>query len=321
MFDIRPPRTAKPAPPPDTSESTTSLPSQWYILVGLLIAAMGTAGYLAYTLDERNERIELLLRERNALSAELTTASSTIATIEQERSELRDALEELADDYRDAREQNDEFEDQIRDLAGTIGDLGTLADFDKELLQKYSRVYFLNENYYPQQLEEIEEDYLLDPADDEYFHARAMKHLEDLMDEAEEEGLDLKITSAYRSFDEQSELKGRYLQTYGEGANTFSADQGYSEHQLGTAVDFTTPAIDGLTEAFAETEEYEWLLENAHRYGFILSYPEGNEFYVFEPWHWRFVSRDLARDLHRSGETFYETSQRELDKYRLEFFD
>lgn len=282
---------------------------------------MGTAGYLAYTLHERNERIEMLLRERNALSAELTTASSTIATIEQERSELRDALEELADDYRDAREQNDEFEDQIRDLAGTIGDLGTLADFDKELLQKYSRVYFLNENYYPQQLEEIEEDYLLDPEDDEYFHARAMKHLEDLMDEAEEEGLDLKITSAYRSFDEQSELKGRYLQTYGEGANTFSADQGYSEHQLGTAVDFTTPAIDGLTEAFAETEEYEWLLENAHRYGFILSYPEGNEFYVFEPWHWRFVSRDLARDLHRSDETFYGTSQRELDKYRLEFFD
>ena len=298
------------------------------LLIGLLILALLGSSGLGYLLYERERRIDMLLhernrflQERNALSTDLAAASSTIVQLEAERAELREDLEDLADDYRDARDQNEEFEDQIRDLAGTIGELGTIAEFDEELLQKYSRVYFLNENYYPERLAQIDEEYLLDPDDDEFFHARAMEHLEDLMEEAEDEGLDLKITSAYRSFDEQVDLKGQYLQTYGEGANTFSADQGYSEHQLGTAVDFTTPEIGALTEAFAETEEYEWLLENAHRYGFILSYPEGNEFYVFEPWHWRFVSRDLARDLHRSGETFYETEQRELNEYRLEFFE
>ncbi|NIQ05864.1 MAG: M15 family metallopeptidase, partial [Candidatus Korarchaeota archaeon] len=80
--------------------------------------------------------------------------------------------------------------------------------------------------------------------------------------------------------------------------------QGYSEHQLGTTVDLTTTEIGGPYESFAGTEAYEWLQKHAHRYGFILSYPEENEFYIFEPWHWRFVGTDLARDLERHDETF-----------------
>ncbi len=63
------------------------------------------------------------------------------------------------------------------------------------------------------------------------------------------------------------------------------------------------------------------MLDNAHRYGFILSYPEGNEFYIFEPWHWRFVGEDLARDLDRADAHFYDWEQREIDKYLLTIFD
>jgi D-alanyl-D-alanine carboxypeptidase len=108
---------------------------------------------------------------------------------------------------------------------------------------------------------------------------------------------------------------------YGSGANTFSADQGYSEHQLGTTVDITDETVGGTYASFAQTEAYEWLLDNAYKHGFILSYPEGNEFYIFEPWHWRFVGTDLARDLQRSDDDFYTMDQREIDKYRLEMFD
>jgi D-alanyl-D-alanine carboxypeptidase len=294
-----------------------------YIAVSvILLCVLGYFFYVhTHTITSLEQKVSTLETERSELQTSLATASSTILDLQSELTESEEKRAELADELADEEDRNEAFENQIRSLTGTVGDLGTIAEFDEELLQKYSRVYFLNENYYPEELDKIDEEYLFEPEDDEYFHAKAMEHLEDLMNAAEDENIDLKITSAYRSFDEQSELKGQYLQTYGEGANTFSADQGYSEHQLGTAVDFTIPDVGALTESFANTEAYEWLLDNAHEYGFILSYPEGNEFYVFEPWHWRFVGRDLAEDLDRSGDTFYETDQRELDEYRLDFFD
>jgi D-alanyl-D-alanine carboxypeptidase len=108
---------------------------------------------------------------------------------------------------------------------------------------------------------------------------------------AENDGINLRIISAYRSFGSQSELKSSYLMTFGSGANKFSADQGYSEHQLGTALDFTTAELEANFINFDKTTAYQWLLNNAFKYGFILSYPEGNQYYQFEPWHWRFVGR------------------------------
>jgi zinc D-Ala-D-Ala carboxypeptidase len=142
-----------------------------------------------------------------------------------------------------------------------------------------------------------------------------------MLDDAAEDGIDLKVVSAYRSFDEQDDLKGQYTQLYGSGANTFSADQGYSEHQLGTTLDLTTPTIGGAYTSFATTEAFAWLRANAYKYGFILSYPENNTFYVYEPWHWRFVGEDLARDLHRADAHFYDWDQRKIDEYLISIFD
>jgi len=139
--------------------------------------------------------------------------------------------------------------------------------------------------------------------------------------EAEADGINLWILSAYRSFGTQSSLKSGYKITYGSGANAFSADQGYSEHQLGTTVDFTTSGIGGGFTGFENTEAYQWLLDNAHRYGFTLSYPKGNAYYIFEPWHWRFVGTELARDLHGQDKGFYDLPQREIDEYLLNLFD
>src|SRR3989344_4129687 len=218
-------------------------------------------------------------------------------------------------------DRNEEFEDQIREISGTVGVLDKLSKTDEELLQKYSRTYFLNENFVPMKIRQIEEKYILPGKKDQYFHGDAIGFLTDLLDAAKRAGHDLKVISAYRSFDEQADLKGQYTQVYGTGSNAFSADQGYSEHQLGTTLDLTDPVTGGTYTSFAQTEAYAWLIENAHRYGFILSYPEGNGFYIFEPWHWRFVGVDLASDLHRQDKSFYDLDQRELDKYLITIFD
>jgi len=55
---------------------------------------------------------------------------------------------------------------------------------------------------------------------------------------------------------------------------------------------------------FNKTKAYQWLLNNAYKYGFILSYPENNEYYIYEPWHWRFVGIKLATKLHNENKFF-----------------
>lgn len=66
---------------------------------------------------------------------------------------------------------------------------------------------------------------------------------------------------------------------------------------------------------------FEWLKEHAHDYGFILSYPKGNEHYMYEPWHWRFVGVALATSLYERKLNFYDIDQREIDSYIGKLFD
>jgi D-alanyl-D-alanine carboxypeptidase len=152
-------------------------------------------------------------------------------------------------------------------------------------------------------------------------HTKVLPYLLDLLKTARNNGLDLKIISAYRSFGEQSTLKGAYTVNYGSGANTFSADQGYSEHQLGTTIDFTNTSVGSSFSGFSKTKEYEWLMQNAYKYGFMISYPQENTFYQFEPWHWRFVGRNLANKLHEDNKNFYDLDQRTIDAYLISIFD
>ena len=119
-------------------------------------------------------------------------------------------------------------------------------------------------------LKEIDSRYILPGKKDQYFHGDAIDFLTDMLDEAADDGLDIKVVSAYRSFDEQIAVKGQHTLVYGSGANAFSADQGYSEHQLGTTVDLTNPTVAGAFTSFAATDEYEWLQKNAYKFGFIL---------------------------------------------------
>jgi len=293
-----------------------------YIFAGVAGLGLISTGFLGMrTLDQTS----VIENQANRIDSQLAVISSnegTILELETDLGNLKNDLEDLVEDYEDELDRNEEFEDQLMDLAGELDEFERLNEIDEELLSKYSKVSFLNENYIPSDIEKIDDDYILEGKDDQYFHGDAMRFLERMFDAAERDDIDLKIISAYRSFDEQNELKGQFTEVFGTGANAFSADQGFSEHQLGTTIDITTPAVGGTFESFGQTKAFEWLQDNAHKYGFILSYPEDNTFYVYEPWHWRFVGRDLARDLDRDDDrTFYTLDQREINKYLLEFFD
>ncbi len=239
-----------------------------------------------------------------------------IVLSEQEKNlTLEEALQE-------AKEKARNLERDFEDINDNVSDLEKIAKTDKELLQKYSKVYFLNEHYVPSDLKTIPTKWTFLDNRKYEIHGKVFRFLEDLLEDAEDDDMNLQVISAFRSFGEQAQLKGTYTIQYGAGtANTFSADQGYSEHQLGTTVDFTTPEIGSSYSGFENTEEYEWLQKNAYKYGFTMSYPQNNQYYQYEPWHWRFVGKDLAEDLYDDGDFFYDLLQRDIDKYILNFFD
>lgn len=220
------------------------------------------------------------------------------------------------------QERNNNFANQLNALGADVGNLVKLSKTDKELLQKYSKVYFLNENYIPSNLTGINPRFSNVQDKIPQVHTNVWPFLERLLNDAEASGMGIKIQSAYRSFGTQSTLKQSYKITYGAGtANNFSAEQGYSEHQLGTTVDFTTAAVGSALSGFDKDKAYQWLRSNAHRYGFTLSYPPNNSYYQFEPWHWRFVGVALATRLHNEGKYFYDLDQRVIDEYLINIFD
>ncbi len=280
-------------------------------LTFLFLAASAVGGgayYLSYleiqdltqNLDQSNEKIEEL--------------NNIIANLETDKELLTEGLN-------NEKERLNDLAGQVAEATGTVGVLDKLAKTDEELLQKYSKVYFLNEHYVPPSLTDIDEDYLHDGDKKEEIHTNVWPYLKDLLKDAEEDDIDLKVVSAFRSFSRQSQLKAGYTVVYGSGANAFSADQGYSEHQLGTAVDFSAGIDTTPFNGFENSESYKWLLDNAYRYGFVLSYPLNNAYYQFEPWHWRFVGKDLARYLHRNDLNFYDVDQRKINEYLVNIFD
>lgn len=299
-----------------------------YILGLSLLLLLGAGVYLWLNFQDLKDAHATLLTQLDATESKLASSTAHIEVLRVELENTSDALVrshgtnmELADELSGEKLKNEAFRGQIENISGQVGELDKLAKTDPELLQKYSKVYFLNEHYMPEKLVPIKKKYLYIEEEPEFIHGKVEPFLEDMLEDAFDDGIEIWITSAYRSFDEQASLKGEYNVTYGEGANTFSADQGYSEHQLGTTVDLITRGLGGELQGFELTPAYEWLLGNAHTYGFVLSYPKDNGYYVFEPWHWRFVGVDLAEDLYDDRMHFYDLDQRDIDEYLISLFD
>jgi len=281
--------------------------------ISLLLLIAGIAYYIyQYTATSR-------LLESTA--TELSSNIEILAVLENDKAQLLEENTKLGGNLAKTMEERDIIEKQKREADDQADHYKKLATYDKQLLAKYSKVYFLNENYGPTALATITPKYVLPVGKTRFFLAPAHKFLRNMMEDAEEDGINLRVVSAYRSFAEQQSLKSAYSTQYGSGANTFSADQGYSEHQLGTTVDFGTPEVPGAMSAFEGTTAFAWLTKNAHKYGFIMSYPKNNAHYIYEPWHWRFVGELLAEDLYSDKNNFYNLDQRAIDEYLIKIFD
>lgn len=286
------------------------------LIVGVPLLALlcfSTYGYFSLASELAASKESLTRSEAESSAREAALSQELDAEVEENRT--------LSETLRLLEAENDSDKRAVRTLSSTVDDLKKIVATDPELLAKYSKVYFLNENYAPAALSAVPAAFAFEEGRTYEVHTDVLPFLEDLLKDAEKEGLVLRVASSYRSFSAQAALKSGYRVRFGTGANAFSAEQGYSEHQLGTAVDFTTPAIGGTFAGFDRTDAYGWLIEHAHEYGFILSYPKGNAYYQYEPWHWRFVGEDLAERLHEDEDNFYDLDQRVIDSYLGGLFD
>jgi len=291
---------------------------KWGFIGGaiILIGAVGYGGYRFY------QTRQILTKTQQELAQTKQTFESTVASLQESLSLTTEEKQQLDDALHATQTNLVDLEQKTNDLDTKVTTYQKLATLDPELLQKYSKVYFLNEHYTPSSLSTIDARYLSDKNRTLQIHTSVLPYLTKMINAAHEENAELRIASAYRSFGTQASLKASYKVTYGAGtANQFSADQGYSEHQLGTTVDLATAKSGELSTTFEKTPEFAWLTAHAHEYGFILSYPKNNKYYIYEPWHWRFVGIDLATKLHTDNKHLYDLDQREIDGYLISIFD
>ena len=167
-----------------------------------------------------------------------------------------------------------------------------------------NKYYKLDKDYEPEDLTVINSKFA---SGTQKLRKEAAGKFEEMASDMLKENLKIYAGSTYRSYSYQEGLYNRYVKKDGfKEAETYSARAGYSEHQLGLAVDIVNGKWNYLSEG---DKEYTWLINNSYKYGFILRYPHESEYitgYVFEDWHFRYLGIDLATKIYESKLTYDE---------------
>ena len=167
-----------------------------------------------------------------------------------------------------------------------------------------NKYYKLDKDYEPEDLTVINSKFA---SGTQKLRKEAADKFEEMASDMLKENLKIYAGSTYRSYSYQEGLYNRYVKKDGfKEAETYSARAGYSEHQLGLAVDIVNGKWNYLSEG---DKEYTWLINNSYKYGFILRYPHESEYitgYVFEDWHFRYLGIELATKVYESRLTYDE---------------
>lgn len=171
------------------------------------------------------------------------------------------------------------------------------------LVNKY---HYVDKDYVPNNL--ITVDGLM-------INKEAYNEYKKMQDDMAKEGLTIRIISAYRTYQYQENLYNNYLKKEAKNiVDTYSARPGYSEHHTGLAIDVDNKKLD--FNKFYLTKEFLWMQDNAYKYGFILRYPKDKENitgYFYEPWHYRYVGKEIATYIKKHNITY--------EEYYYEFID
>lgn len=170
---------------------------------------------------------------------------------------------------------------------------------DEGILTIVNKYNYVSRDYVPNNLIEVNNLKINKEAYDNFL---LMKN------DIEKEGLNIRIISAYRTYEYQENLYNNYLKyDKKELVDSYSARPGFSEHHTGLAIDIDNSKLD--FNKFYLTKEFIWMQDNAYKYGFILRYPKDKENitgYSYEPWHYRYVGKEIALYIKKHNSTYEE---------------
>lgn len=179
------------------------------------------------------------------------------------------------------------------------------------LVNKY---YYLDNSYIPKNLTYISKDYSTKTIQ---VTKDTNIAFEKLVEDAKKNNLTIVAISGYRSYYYQENLYNNYVENDSkEKADTYAARPGHSEHQTGLTIDVSNGELPFTR--FDETEEFNWMVNNAHNYGFILRYKKDTENitgYSYESWHYRYVGIDIATEIYNKNITYEEYYTKKIEKY------
>ena len=180
------------------------------------------------------------------------------------------------------------------------------TNLEKGHLMLVNKFYYLDNTYNSDNMVKVSIQHSF--GSNQFLTSETYDAFKNMFNAAKKESLTLIINSSYRSFEEQEEVYDYYKNIKGESyADKIAARKGHSEHQTGMAIDIQTYGSNSSN--FEEFDEFKWLQDNAHKYGFILRYPKGKEYitgYEYESWHYRYVGVEAATYIHENNITFDE---------------
>lgn len=181
------------------------------------------------------------------------------------------------------------------------------TDVSKGSLMLVNKYYYLENDYTPKDLVKVDNIYA--NLNGNMLNSEAYEALKNLINAADNEGYNIRINYSYRDYDAQEAIYNGYKDKKDEAyADSISARPGFSEHQTGYAVDIGVQSKYS-NGPFEKSKEYEWMLENSYKYGYILRYPKDKvdvTGYNFEAWHYRYVGVKAATYIHENNITFDE---------------
>lgn len=194
------------------------------------------------------------------------------------------------------------------------------ANLDKSNLVLVNKFHNLDSKYVPNDLETIDNKYFINGNTDvRELKKEAKEAFEKLSSDSIKNGTPVYGQSAYRPYEMQRNLYNNAITTSGKNkADMDTARPGHSEHQTGLAIDVSSNKSGNML-TFGDTDSYRWMMDNAHKYGFILRYTKEKENihgYINEPWHYRYVGIKVAKDIYDnySNLTYDEYYYRFIDK-------
>ena len=180
------------------------------------------------------------------------------------------------------------------------------TDIEKGHLLLTNKFYYLDNTYNSDDMVKVSKKYSY--GENQMLTNETYNAFIEMFNAAKSEDLTLIINSSYRSYEDQEQIYNELKSSKGEeSANKIAAKPGHSEHQTGMAIDIQT--YGSTANTFEEFEEFNWLKENAYKYGFILRYPKGKEYitgYEYESWHYRYVGTEVATYIYENNITFDE---------------